>query len=213
MKREPPPNLAFQISATHLCHVLRINTPRLSELTERGIIRRGVDEKGGPITSGYRFDTALNDYHDYLLAEARGKGWNAFEAARARMASVKAEIASMKLAAMQGEFVDANEAAEVFRTIWARRTANFRLRIVGEQIMTSRCGVHPVTGFSIRILGWNNRANGGRRSLTRPIGCARRGSSFQRLNVQMASDLLMNSTSTEAGGSVYAMIGGKCAIT
>jgi hypothetical protein len=100
MKREPPPNLAFQISATHLCHVLRINTPRLSELTERGIIRRGIDEKGGPITSGYRFDTALNDYNDYLLAEARGKGRNAFEAARARVAAVKAEIASMKLAAL-----------------------------------------------------------------------------------------------------------------
>jgi len=125
MKREPPPNLAFQISATHLCHVLRINTPRLSELTERGIIRRGVDEKGGPITSGYRFDTALNDYHDYLLAEARGKGWNAFEAARARMASVKAEIASMKLAAMQGEFVDANEAAEVFRSVAMRIRSKF----------------------------------------------------------------------------------------
>jgi phage terminase Nu1 subunit (DNA packaging protein) len=120
MKREPPPNLAFQISATHLCHVLRINTPRLSELTERGIIRRGTDEQGRSITGGYRFDTALNDYHDYLLAEARGQGRNAFEAARARMAAVKAEIASMKLAAMQGEFVDANEAAEIFRSVAMR---------------------------------------------------------------------------------------------
>jgi hypothetical protein len=41
------------------------------------------------------------------------------------MAAVKAEIASMKLAAMQGQFVDANEAAEIFRSVAMRIRSKF----------------------------------------------------------------------------------------
>jgi hypothetical protein len=99
----PAPYLAFEITHTHLSRFLRINGMRLSDLTAKGIIRRGTDELGQPLSDTYRFDVALGDYIEYLTRLSRGSG-EAIETEKAKMLAVKRRIAELRLAAMNGQY-------------------------------------------------------------------------------------------------------------
>lgn len=115
----PGPDLSFEITHTHLSHFLRISGQRLNELTDKGIVRRGTDQNGQTVVGRYRFDVAVSDYMEHQRRQARGLS-DSLEAAKARMAAVKGAIAEMRLGSLQGAFVDAEDAGEVFRAVVMR---------------------------------------------------------------------------------------------
>ena len=121
----PPPDLSFSITHTHLARFLKISDERLSQLTEGGIIRRGVDETGAAVISKYRFDVAVSDYVEYQRQQIRGVGMT-LEAERTKMAAVKRQIAETHLAKPQRTLIDANEPLELFRATCMR----FRSKLV-----------------------------------------------------------------------------------
>jgi hypothetical protein len=98
---------------------LRISGQRLNELTDKGIIRRGTDQNGQAIAGRYRFDVAVGDYLEYQARQARGSG-QAVEIEKAKMLAVKRQVTEMKLAAMNGAFVEVEDAIEVFAAVSMR---------------------------------------------------------------------------------------------